>query len=535
MRQQPRPESGGNETQEADFNVDLALRDGKFLAFLDKTPDIDSLDPNESGYAERIRAHFEIFKGAEELKREIVKTLKDKIKSESGVSLSDADFEAVQAEIEREAISDPEVLKEKLEVVRAFRELPKEVSRVEGELRKLGGVEALGEKQEELTERKKNLELASEVDFLSRSGLSYGLRKANLDLLDMDESQRKGKLSDMIAKRLSREFFAGPSLGKRISGFLKKSKEQTEEKSIFEGGNKEKIKQELPKWSSYLVNGQKDELVDSLSECVAVGQDAEAVADIFFSIADEEGGKLKEEIEHNENLSEQESRQKAYDSLLKEQSKKGFGGRLTSSFSMPKVIASELEKVNGELVALDRTIQTAEALETHKDRIKQAHGEAREQIMGAYEGTRKIAERVRAIIEKKYSDSISGASKTDISVEQRAKELEQARKLLEGIRGGDEGEYIDDLEAKRAEIQEATEKIIESDVERSFAGLRIDGDGAYNKTLKVMTDFLKRARVGDKTGEEARDVLVQAMKRQSGALTGARRVLIRHVLSQLKV
>jgi multidrug resistance efflux pump len=123
MRQQPRPESGGNETQEADFNVDLALRDGKFLAFLDKTPDIDSLDPNESGYAERIRAHFEIFKGAEELKREIVKTLKDKIKSESGVSLSDADFEAVQSEIEREAIIDPEVLKEKLEVLKRVRQV----------------------------------------------------------------------------------------------------------------------------------------------------------------------------------------------------------------------------------------------------------------------------------------------------------------------------------------------------------------------------------------------------------------------------
>jgi hypothetical protein len=172
-------------------------------------------------------------------------------------------------------------------------------------------------------------------------------------------------------------------------------------------------------------------------------------------------------------------------------------------------------------------------LEEHRVRISEFHAQSREAIMGAYGGIQDLAENMKRRIAEKFNETMEGVKKDGISPAERNKKLAEARKLVSEI--GDKS-YLEDLDSKKEEIQKATEDILDEEVEALFGrvGLEEKG-GTYNKILRDIAAFLNRREVGEKTGEEAKSVIVEVMKSKAESLKGARKVLVRQALAQLRI
>jgi hypothetical protein len=513
--QQNRPRNESTETGQPprlNFNVETALNYPKFTSFLAKIDGVEDLDPNDPSYPEIIERHFSAFKGADDVKKVIVKTLKDKFKAETGIVLADSDFDSIADEIDREALENPELLAEKLSIVKAYNELPEEIRKTEQEIARLGGVDALVEKRDQLTERQKVLELASEVSFLDRvTGLDEGVLtergfvRAFEERLGSDENLR---VLDVF-KQLQ-------SLGD-VSD--RKSDIRT-----FVRFLKDKQAQPQYVYDFFVDSKWKAEDIDRPTFASAVNR----IISVFEQL-EEEAEQIREKSEQKE----------AFEKIQEEKlAGKSLAGKVAVKFRMSKLVAEDLKKVNSELAKVEASARKAEQLTELLKQSKEEHGKARQGVLKVYSGIQNLSVIVKGKIEESFKKINEDANKAGLRPEQRIKKLEEARRMIANIRTDDDTEYVENADGKRAEIQTAIEDVLIEEAETIFDKIGNGNEGgALGKTLMLITNFISRrgSAVGEKTGDEAGQFLIGVVREQAGKATGAKKILITNALAKLRI
>jgi hypothetical protein len=445
-------------------------------------------------------------------------------------------------------------------VVKSYNELPGEISRIEGEITRLGGREALDRKKEELTERQKNLRLASGVGFLDR----FKSRKVDEELLEFgletkrledegitEDSSHQREFNNLWSRRIEERISEEDIF--TAEGFFKKIKEGAYRRGINVGNMPmDKISQieaqlsilgEVPHEAAS-VEGISDDISDIISESFEESEKRhlrenlkELSKELFGKIIKEEKEKLEKDIESAVENSKRKERVEAFDRekerVMAETKGMSFLDKVRVRMGLPESISGELRKITRDLAGIDNSMDVLGRLEEHRVRISEFHAQSREAIMGAYGGIQDLAENMKRRIAEKFNETMEGVKKDGISPAERNKKLAEARKLVGEIT---DDAYLGDLDSRRAEIQGATEEILDAEVYALFTRVSLDEKGgAYNKILRDMTLFLNRREVGEKTGDDAKNVIVEVMKSKAESLRGVRKVLIRQALAQLRI
>jgi hypothetical protein len=123
-----------------------ALEDGKFLEFLSKFSDAESLEMKTSDQG-LIMERYEIFKLSQEVADGIEQALKKKIAADINMTLDADDFAELKKVIEEKAAQDngAEFLQDWKEQIRAYETLPTKISETEHEIARQGDMVSLWE------------------------------------------------------------------------------------------------------------------------------------------------------------------------------------------------------------------------------------------------------------------------------------------------------------------------------------------------------------------------------------------------------
>ncbi len=500
------------ETTRQTFDVETALNYPRFPDFLAKIDGTEDLDPNDPSYPETIEKHFQAFKGADDVKKAIVKTLKDKFKTETGITLADADFEAITNEIDQEALENPELLAEKLKIIKAYNELPGEITRTEQEIARLGGADALIEKREQLTERQEMLELASEVSFLDR-------------LRGLDESI----LTERGFVRAFEEILADDKTPRVLDVFnqlkvLGNVSDRRQDMRTFVRFLKEKQEQPQYVYDFFVDSKWKAEDIDRPTFASAVNKII-----VTFEQLEEEAEQVREKSEQKEAFEKIQEEKTAGKSLVE---------RVSIKFKMSKIVAEDLKKVNSELAKVEASARKAEQLSDLLGQSKEEHDKARQGVLKVYSGIQALSGVIKRKIEARYAQINNEARKDGLRPEQRIKKLEEARRMIANIRTDDDTEYVENADQKRSEIQTAIEDVLIEEAETIFDKIGNGNEGgALGKTLMLITNFISRrgSVVGEKTGDEAKQFLIGVVREQAGKATGPKKILINNALARLRI
>lgn len=152
----------GEQKIEKKFSIDSALHNEEFLDFLakyDESKQLEMTDENEAELAQR----FEVFEHKNELTKDLKGLYRNEIAEDTGLKLEDEDLAAVEEEIEKTALENPEEIERLIDQHKEFQEGPERIARKEKELKELGGREELAGKASGLETREEVLEAAKKT------------------------------------------------------------------------------------------------------------------------------------------------------------------------------------------------------------------------------------------------------------------------------------------------------------------------------------------------------------------------------------
>ncbi len=132
------PENPLTATDPKKMSIDQMLNQRGFAEFLgefDAKTGENSNKDIEAGDEESLRVRFESFSKSEGTKREIKNLFKNEIRNDIGVTLEDADYEAIDAYINKERIEGPEYVAHLAESLETFQRDKVIIAEKEGELK----------------------------------------------------------------------------------------------------------------------------------------------------------------------------------------------------------------------------------------------------------------------------------------------------------------------------------------------------------------------------------------------------------------
>lgn len=491
-----RPEQVRRDENNEGFDTSQALNDPKFLAFLDKLPDTVVLDQKGSEYAEKVRGLFDTFSKAEEMKGLLVNVFVEKVKAETRghIVLNQEDFKILTEEIDREALDNPEALPGKLETIRRYVELPREIEELEKKIAEFGDLTRLNEQRRDILEEHGTLTLASKVSFWNR------IKYFSQSYLNK-EGQAQREIKKIFLRKMNHQFddlgvgvgytfneaveyiyLTLMNPGQEISPFVQR---------IFDRIGGIEVAEKILRDGRDEVN-KKLEFVDDMQEAIKAGK------------------KAKEEYGIERKMF-------------------GFG---------KYDVASQLDQLNEEYTELGRQIQTVEQLTAFREKAKNGHEQVREGLMSMYAGVQDISKIVKDRINEKFEQIISGANEPSRRPDEKERELEKAREFLDDVAEADgDPDY---LEYRKAEVQQALEKVVADSAGLILDRVNTKKNGAFDTTLREITELLERPSVGEKTGDEAKEVVAQALNAKLEQLKGqkgnrAKVILIESALNRLGI
>lgn len=125
-------------TPKEGFDIDTALNTKGFAEFL---AEVDTEDIVEN--SEEVEKRFEAFQLKKEVSGEIRGVIKEQLKKDTGIELSDKDLECLDAYISKEALANPEGVKEIMSSLKDLTELPKQVEELEKQLAAMDGKDVI--------------------------------------------------------------------------------------------------------------------------------------------------------------------------------------------------------------------------------------------------------------------------------------------------------------------------------------------------------------------------------------------------------
>ncbi len=125
-------------TPKEGFDIDTALNTKGFAEFL---AEVDNEDIVEN--SEEVEKRFEAFQLKKEVSVEIRGVIKEQLKKDTGIELSDKDLECLDAYISKEALANPEGVKEIMSSLKDLTELPKQVEELEKQLAAMDGKDVI--------------------------------------------------------------------------------------------------------------------------------------------------------------------------------------------------------------------------------------------------------------------------------------------------------------------------------------------------------------------------------------------------------
>ncbi len=183
------------------FDAKKAMNTEGFPQFLGKHPDAKTFDSTDM---EALKERFEIFTAKETVKREVKSIFIKNIQEEMGFRLSREDLAAADAHFDTLAIESPEEIYTLRERIREFRELPKDINELEGQLAALGGGAELPAKLEGLKAERASLDKAKGAfGFLGKTKmwtkvLGSAIGVASSFIVSPISGKAEGILHDMI-------------------------------------------------------------------------------------------------------------------------------------------------------------------------------------------------------------------------------------------------------------------------------------------------------------------------------------------------
>lgn len=197
---------------------------------------------------------------------------------------------------------------------------------------------------------------------------------------------------------------------------------------------------------------------------------------------------------------------------------------------------SLLEQINAEIETTQATLDKIAEIESLKSESQNLFASMRSELLGGVAG---MAELTKSIQTKVADQLRELAEKGTIKAYDQAQaRYESLRSVAESTETGVNpirpyfGEYLQDY------LDASLEKEVSSQIEKTLLNAKM-GDNALTKLEKELEPFLKREKIGSKSGDEVRELISEVFTKVSDSLGDsvehkAKKLLISRILIRMK-